>query len=334
MRSREAFPGFLLTLLLMLTLAVTATALLGFAGEGAPEKPRLAFQEARDRLWSEHPDGADDADEDVRAELAIYRAGQFPDFRLRWTRLLVFLKEAARRAVREPGDFDARIVKLLHPMGICFSGVWRIDQANPYTGAFAPGARALFLGRASTADGEWRAGRKRPFGFAGKLFPTMDPQEQVATANFVTIDNLGGTRARHFLDVALTNEPAAGFAFTPGVSLSIFFAFNAADRDIFMRPVRALAKSGPPEGWPIRAPKWMRLRPRADMPRVDETDFREELDLRHYPQGLIFDIHASDRTQDPLRKSGWSRLGELVLTESVVSYACDRQLRFQHDAVK
>lgn len=45
----------------------------------------------------------------------------------------------------------------------------------------------------------------RSFGFAGKLFPTLDPNEllKVHTANFFLIDDLGGTTANHYTDVAM-----------------------------------------------------------------------------------------------------------------------------------
>jgi len=103
--------------------------------------------------------------------------------------------------------------KLLHPNGVCLSGTWEITEPSNYTGYFAQGKQGLIIGRASTTLTNTKEGRNRGFGFAGKLYPTMDPSETAKTANFFLIDVLFGTHAKHYLDVALTSEAKTGFDF-------------------------------------------------------------------------------------------------------------------------
>jgi hypothetical protein len=300
---------------------------------GAPEEyAGTTFAELREKILRPVPERLDGSEPEV--ELEPYRHGDLPAFRTSLHALVGGIAAAAKRAVDDPADWAPRLPKLVHTTGICFTGEWAIDADSLYTGAFRKGFHGLFIGRASSANGKTVAGKKRPFGFAGKIFPTLDPEERVRTFNFVTIDNLGGTRARHFLDVRMTNEPRAGFAITPVTSLAILFAFKAADRDIFMRPIENLSMAGEDEFAPGIAPRWLRLRAAEGMPRVDEADFRHELDIRHYPRGLRLEIAVSATTKNPDLDGEWLRLGEIRLRESAVSYACDRQLRFAHSKVR
>jgi hypothetical protein len=92
--------------------------------------------------------------------------------------------------------------------------------------------------------------------------------------------------------------------------------------------------AGEDEFAPGIAPRWLRLRAAEGMPRVDEADFRHELDIRHYPRGLRLEIAVSATTKNPDLDGEWLRLGEIRLRESAVSYACDRQLRFAHSKVR
>src|SRR5262249_52350415 len=121
----------------------------------------------------------------------------------------ILLKDSFRR-VDNDEDLTPAVRKLLHSVGICFFGRWRITEKTDFTGCFRTGTAHLIIVRCSTLLSHTHHGERRGFGLAGKIFPTKDPNELVRTANFVTIDNLGGTFAQRFTDVALTNEPPLG----------------------------------------------------------------------------------------------------------------------------
>lgn len=275
----------------------------------------------------------------AEAERENYRKGILPNLPVTWQSiwrksrngLINLLAKRAKATLTEHYDYYDRLEKVVHPTGICFAGEWRITEETPYDGYFATGARGLFIGRASSASGVNVAGQKRPFGFAGKIFPTEDPEQVVETINFVTVDNLAGTLAPHYLDTSPTNAPPLGFVFVPVQTLETFFALRDADAQITSRPIRQIADWGSERPGVARSPKWMFLRAAPGMPRVDEPDFRRELDMSHYPQGIVLDIYGSVTSHDPTNRDGWSRLGQVTLTESKVSYACDRQLHFHHE---
>src|SRR5262249_51413507 len=114
--------------------------------------------------------------------------------------------DASKRTLSDRSDLLPRFRKLVHPNGICFAGVWTITEETPYTGYFRKGSQGLFVGRASTALTATEQGSFRAFGFAGKIFPTMDPDAVTPTANFFTIEDLGGTLRDHYLDAHNTND--------------------------------------------------------------------------------------------------------------------------------
>src|SRR4051794_29955295 len=86
--------------------------------------------------------------------------------------------------------------RLLHPHGVCLTGRWRITEDTPYTGYFSGGSSALVVARYSSGAGGNRRGRFRSMALVGKLFPTMDPDHPnpLRTANFITQEDIGGTR--------------------------------------------------------------------------------------------------------------------------------------------
>ena len=119
------------------------------------------------------------------------------------------LREAARRTLSNEEDlFDFPAgQKLFQPNGICFTGHWEIDQMSPFSGYFAPDSRSLVIVRASVALSQIESGHRRAFALAGKIFPTLNPQTVVRTANFFAMENLLGTNDEYFLDAALDNHP-------------------------------------------------------------------------------------------------------------------------------
>jgi hypothetical protein len=295
-----------------------------------------SFNEVRNVIMNPSPIVTD---ADALAELNVYKAGDLPQYQVTTSRFMShgvnLIKEAAIKTVADRVDYYPRIDKLIHSNGICFTGEWKITETNPYSGYFKAGSTALMVARASTATGNTRAGEKRGFGFAGKLFPTSDANQTVETANFFTVDVLTGTTVDHFQDTALTNEPPIGFEFSLlHMLLKLGEALSAADKSPLFRPLYEISEAGLSPGEIARTPHWIMIRPSAKNNRVDEIDFRDELSLfKHHPDGLEMEIHVSDTTKDPQAKD-WSKIGKIALSESVVSYGCDRQLHFHHPKMK
>ncbi len=248
------------------------------------------------------------------------------------------LLAAARRTLREEADLLPRFRKLLHPNGICLAGTWNITVDTPFTGAFAKGSR-LFIGRASTALTATERGRYRAFGFAGKLFPTLDPDAVVPTANFFTIEDLGGTLRDHFLDAVNTNDiilisaTPETFLNTP-VGTAAAAALSKADEtldltQILIRQLYPLAEAGEPDPAQARAPMWLMITGAPDVARVHAVDFRDELRLANYPDGLRFDIWIADRGTR-LGAKEWERIGYIDITDDALTDGCDHRLHFRH----
>jgi len=132
----------------------------------------------------------------------------------------------AKRTLSEQSDIRSKpFDKLAHPNGICLKGVWRITQANPYSGYFKNGTQASIIARASSAMSKTKRGEIRAFGFAGKIFPNKKINTEY-TANFFLIDDLGGTDAAHYTDVALSNEPQVST--TSEVLKNLLYALKVA----------------------------------------------------------------------------------------------------------
>src|ERR1041384_3576582 len=170
----------------------------------------------------------------------------------------------SRRRVAEQADLVPYFQKLVHPNGIALAGSWNITETSPYSGYFRQGARGLIIARCSTLLSQTKQGEARGFAFAGKIFPTMDPNERVKTANFVTIDVLAGSRAKYFTEVALTNAPAIGFNL--GL-LKIFGAliggtasFALADINPIFRPVYPVAEAALLPNEKVCSPKWLLIK--------------------------------------------------------------------------
>jgi hypothetical protein len=249
-----------------------------------------------------------------------------------------YLLENSRRTLNDFDDLLPRFNKLLHPNGICLAGTWNITEQNPYTGAFRPGSR-LFIARASTALTRTTSGDYRAFGLAGKVFPTLDPNAVVPTANFVTIEDLGGTLRDHFLDALNTNDiihisTTSEFLLNSALALAVVNAFKTADNttdqsQVLIRQLYPLAQSGEADPSTARAPTWLKIVGSSDVPRVDAADFRDELRVRNYPGGLRFDIYIADQGTREGDKN-WYKIGYIDATEDAVSDSCDHRLHFHH----
>ena len=273
---------------------------------------------------------------DVIREWAVYRSGTLPQYQMNMTSIFAtgteLLEQAAKRTVSEKADYLDRLPKLLHPNGVCVVGEWESQTNEGYTGAFAPGARALFIGRISVAMEKTTNASSRGFDFAGKLFPTMDPSAVVSTENFFTVDVLMGTRVPRFLDTATTNEPEVGFDLgLIRLGLKISSALSKADANPGFRPLRNLARLGASNTAQIQNPKWIRISPVAATIKNNEADFRTEVvRAARENQILTFNVDVSNTTKDRSASTGWQHLGVIRVQDAVVSYGCDRRLHFGH----
>jgi hypothetical protein len=132
-----------------------------------------------------------------------FPGGSPPQFRL-----------ASIRALDSPADLrwgeDGKgFRRLVRPTGVCVTGVWAITADNPYSGYFQPGSQGLVIARISAGVTRTLRGRRRSYGIALKLYPTMDDNHEqlLHTANVFLVDDLGGTTASHLSEVELTNAP-------------------------------------------------------------------------------------------------------------------------------
>lgn len=285
-------------------------------------------------------EGAPQVSSQVSQELQVYQQGQLPQYQMNVRSVFEFgsagLEKAAKRTISDKSDYLDRLPKLLHPNGVCVMGKWHIAKDSPYTGAFAANTENLFVGRISVAMQETTSDSGRGFGFAGKLFPTLNENEPVATENLFTVDVLMGTKIKRFLDTATTNEPEIGFdLWLIKLGLKIASALTTADENPGFRPVKNLAMMGNSNEVAPKYPHWIRLSTAKEMQRNNQPDFRAEVvQAVDENKELVFYIDGSDTTKDRSKNVGWKRLGEIRVSQAVVSYGCDRRLHFSHPKLK
>jgi hypothetical protein len=259
------------------------------------------------------------------------------------------LRQAAERTLASSADLRwGGFRRLLHPNGICLTGLWEITAESAYTGYFRRGSRALIVARYSTCCGETRRGHTRSLALVGKLFPTLDPEhvEAVRTANFITQQDIGGAHADYINDAELLNAPNT----TPwrrGAGVLAFLVTGAvlalADKEPTMRQLYPIAELGKPEGEPTRAPLYLRLTVAEEQPRIegDALDFRDEIMAQIFDEGdptpkrqLIFNIEVTDQGNvgNPLRRtfSDWRNIGRMTFNNAVASYNGDHVIHFSH----
>ncbi len=261
-----------------------------------------------------------------------------PSYRISLSSMIGFgvsyIKRAADRTLAEQNDLLPRFTKLVHPNGVCLRGEWVIDQENPYSGFFAPGARGLVISRASTATSETKRGTYRAFGLATKVFPTENDRQVTKPGHLFVIDDLGGRKVDHFLDTSLTNEPATSLnssspALAPIIA-AIGVAFSKADINPGIRQAYEVAELGVSPTTKAVVPKWVRLSTHADQFKIDAIDFRDEFDVTEQPTGTIqFDIAVASQILSNGNKD-WQTIGKITYTDSVVSDTCDHRLHFHH----
>jgi hypothetical protein len=265
-------------------------------------------------------------------------------------------RQAVARAVDSRADLrwgpDRKgFRRIIHPNGICLTGLWEISEQTPYSGYFQKDSQALVIGRYSTCCTETRRGRERSLSLVGKLFPTTDPNhsELLSSANFITQQDIGGDRTDHINDAELRNAPDTtswrrGF----GVPVLLIEAilFMKIDKEPTQRQLYPIAELGKPDGEPTRAPAFMRLLVDPGQPRIagESLDFRDEIMAQIFDRGdsttkrtLTFHIEVTDEgsTRGPnflQRRSfaNWQRIGRLIFDNAVASYNGDFVIHFTH----
>src|SRR6202035_188329 len=123
-------------------------------------------------------------------------------------------RQASERAIDSSADLRWGIDRkgfrrLVHPNGVCLTGLWQITEETEYSGYFSKGSQALAVGRYSTCCTETRRGHARSLSLVGKLYPTTDPNhhEPLRTANFITQQDIGGEYTDYINDAETLNTP-------------------------------------------------------------------------------------------------------------------------------
>ncbi|MDD4976923.1 MAG: hypothetical protein PHY93_21400 [Bacteriovorax sp.] len=275
-----------------------------------------------------------------KKEFNIYQQGKLPQYPFNAQSIFSHgdteLKRDAKRTVNERFDYYDRLAKKLHPNGVCVAGEWNINRQTPYTGYFASLSRGLFIGRISVAMEDTTSEDDRGFGFAGKIFPTLNPNQIETTGNFFTVDVLLGTNLKHVLNARTTNQPETGFKLgLLSLGLKIAAALKTADENPSFRPLTQVANLDIDPNKAMKQPKWIRITADSKLKRNNQSDFRNEiLTAINENHGLKYIIEVSDLTSDRNATTGWTTIGEINLSQALVSYGCDRRLHFAHPKLK
>ena len=250
------------------------------------------------------------------------------------------LLQAAKRSLNEPRDlinYPAN-QKLFNANGICFSGLWQIDESYnigsaAYTGLFTPNTKEEIIARVSVALSGTKRKHKRAFGMAIKFFPSDHPH----SLNAFVLNSFGGVRTKHALNLSFDNQPSLGslpnIASLPTV-LRIKADLEKADLSsgakkakFAFRPVTHLANYNSLEAY--NSPQWLRLEPLTSQ-RVNLDDFRDELSVENYTeQELVYSIQVAAQASKK-SQANWQTIGTMTFSQSITSKACDQQLHFQH----
>lgn len=267
-----------------------------------------------------------------------------------------FFRQAVERAVDSRADLrwgaDRKgFRRLLHPNGICLTGLWEITEETQYSGYFRKDSRALLIARYSTCCTATRRGHERSLSLVGKLFPTTDPNhsEPLITGNFITQQDIGGDRTDYINDAETRNAPNTT-AWRRGLGAPVLLVtgivFGQVDKNPTIRQLYQIAELGKPASEPTRTPTYMRLVVDSAQPRIagDALDFRDEIMAQLFDRGdpapkrrLTFHVDVTDEgsTRGPnffQRRtfSNWTRIGRMTFDNAVASYNGDFVLHFTH----
>jgi hypothetical protein len=313
------------------------------------------FSEVRDALWANPYPG--DWDRNSQAKLPVYRVTLLSVL----TGILspgknYFFRQATERAVDSHADLrwgpDGKgFRRLLHPNGVCLTGLWEITEETGYSGYFRRGSKALIVGRYSTCCTETRRGHTRSLAMVGKLFPTTDPnhKQPLRTASFITQQDIAGENTDYINDAELRNAPDV-HTWRRGGGVPILLVtgavFQSVDKQPSHRQLYEIAELGKPQTEPTRSPEFMRLLVVPEQPRIEgaQVDFREEIMAQIFDKGdptpkrtLSFHVEVTDEgTTRGLafwqRRAfrNWRRIGKMTFDNAVVSYNGDFVIHFHH----
>jgi hypothetical protein len=265
--------------------------------------------------------------------------------------------QAAKRTVRSRADLrwgaDRKgFRRLLHPMGICLTGTWKVTAApegTAYTGYFAKGSEGRIIGRYSTGGSKPWGGHYRSLALVGKIYPPADkPQLPEAPAHFFTQEDLGSNLTDSIREAVLTNSPPVSpwnrgkdifFLFVNGLTLL------RADTKNTERQLYEIAELGKSKDTPTSCPRFMRLTVAKETPPVSGAgaDFRDEVLATIYDRGnptpqrkLVFDIAVSDTGKklgfgiEWLTGQEWKTIGQIIFDDASASYNGDFVIHFHH----
>jgi len=241
--------------------------------------------------------------------------------------------------------------RLLHPNGICLTGMWQITERTPYSGYFSEGAEGLIVGRYSTCCSETQRGATRSLALVGKLYPTMDRnhRDPLRPAHFFTQQDIGGARTDYINDVELCNAPNTT-VWRRGTGTVVLIVtgivFGQVDKKPSIRQLYQIAELGKANSEPTRAPAFMRLLVAPAQRRIEGKglDFRDEVLAHIYDPGeaepkrdLTFHIEVTDEGEThglPVFErrtfSGWRHIGKITFQRAVASYNGDFVVHFNH----
>jgi hypothetical protein len=267
------------------------------------------------------------------------------------------LLDAAKRTLASFADLrwgaDGKGYKrLLHPNGICLTGMWEITEQTQYSGYFAKGSRGLVIARYSTCCTETRRGRMRSLAMVGRLYPTTDQNhsDPLPTASFITQQDIAGEKVNSINEALLLNAPNT----TPlrrglgaPVLMATGIALKIAETQPTIRQVYEMAELGKPEGEPTWAPEFMQFRVAPEHPVIpgDDLDFRDEIMAQIYDRGdatpkrkLVFRVETSDcgtthgsaAFKEWRNIKDWRAVGTVTFDAACASINGDRVLHFHH----
>ena len=237
--------------------------------------------------------------------------------------------------------------RIIHPNGICLTGLWEITEETVYSGYFRKGSRGLVVGRYSSGTTEIHRGELRGLALVGKLFPTTDPNhaEPLRPASFITMEDIAGEHTRYINDAELRSAPDITVWRRPILAF-VAVVFFLIDRRASLRQVYPIAELGKSANEPTLAPEFMRLTVASTQPRIEgETlDFRDEVMAQIFDKGdplpkrkLTFHIEVTDEGTThfgfaALRRTfkNWRRIGTLTFDNAAASYNGDFVIHFHH----
>lgn len=236
-------------------------------------------------------------------------------------KFLQFINDSARNLF-DKRDIRPQYQKLIHANGVCMSGTWRMTEDNPYTGYFAKGSEGLIFARLSVAGQGIKKGDRRAFGMGAKIFPTMNPDDQVKPGNLVVVDYLTGSKNPYITDTEMTNFPAVGS--DPAANLVNRVIFRLMDTRPGFRQLFPISTLGLSADTSVVTPDLLMLRVADETVKIEAEDFRDELRLEKYPSHqLVYWVHVKN-----FGDAQWTRIGEIVFDQYCIGGGCDTRTHF------